>query len=135
MRSYKNIKAWQLADRLAIKVYEASKSFPKDEIYGLTSQMRRAAVSVPANIAEGSGRAHTKEYLQFLFIARSSARELEYYIHLAFELEYIGDLKLRVLSDLCDETLRVLFGLIQAVSNNNDGSLRSLVSGLQSKRR
>ncbi len=135
MRNYKNIKAWQLADKLAIKVYEATKSFPKEEVYGLTSQMRRAAVSVPANVAEGSGRAHNKEYLQFLFIARSSARELEYYIHLSFELEYIGDLKLRVLSEMCDETLRVLFGLIQAVSNNNEKSLRSPVSGLQSNRR
>ena len=135
MRDYKKIKAWSLADQLAIKIYEITKKYPKEEMYGLISQMRRAAVSVPANIAEGSARNSHKEYLQFLFIARSSARELDYYAHLSYKLGYIGDLKFRILSDQCSETLRVLFGLIQAVSNDNLNGLQSAVSRLQSKGR
>ena len=132
MRDYKNIKAWQLADKLTLKIYEFTKSYPKDELYGLVSQMRRAAISVPANIAEGSARISNKDYLRFLFIARSSARELEYYIHLSHKLTYIGDMRFRELSDLCSETLRVLFGLIQAVSNDKSTRLQSTVSSLQS---
>ena len=67
-RDYTKIKAWQLADQLAILVYKATESFPKSEIWSLTSQMRRAAISVPANIVEGSARKNKKEYLQFLYI-------------------------------------------------------------------
>lgn len=119
MRDYRKIRAWDAADRLALKVYEATKIFPKDESYGLTSQIRRAAVSVPANIAEGSGRSSQKEYLQFLYIARSSAREVEYYVSLSFRLGYIGDLVRRQLDELTDETLSILYGLIQSVSEQN----------------
>lgn len=81
-RDYTKIKAWQLADELALLVYKASKKFPKSELWGLTSQMRRAAVSVPANIVEGSTRKSRNEYLQFLYIAISSLAELSYYIKL-----------------------------------------------------
>src|SRR3989338_7045752 len=119
MRDYRKIKAWEAAYQLTIRVYEATKRFPKDEMYGLTSQMRRAAVSIPANIAEGSGRSSHKEYLHFLFIARASARELEYYVHLSFKLEYIGDLVHRDLTQHADQTLSLLFGLIKAVTNDH----------------
>ena len=117
MRDYRKIKAWEASDRLTLNIYEATKRFPKDETYGLRSQMRRAAVSVPANIAEGSGRASNKEYLQYLYIARSSAREVEYYIQLSYNLGYIEDMVRRKLSELTDETLSILYGLIQSVSN------------------
>ena len=118
MRDYRKIRAWEASDRLTLKVYEATKRFPKDEMYGLTSQMRRAAVSVPANIAEGSGRASNKEYLQYLYIARSSAREVEYYVQLSFKLGYIEDMLRQNLTKLTDETLSILYGLIQSVSNH-----------------
>ena len=88
-RDYTKIKAWQLADELALLVYKATKEFPKREIWGLTSQMRRAAVSVPANIVEGSARRNRKEYLQFLYIAMSSLAELSYYIKFTKELGYL----------------------------------------------
>jgi len=88
-RDYTKIKAWQLTDELALLIYKTTKEFPKSEIWGLTSQMRRAAVSVPANIVEGSARKNRKEYLQFLYIAMSSLAELDYYIRFTKELRYL----------------------------------------------
>jgi len=70
MRDFKNIKAWQYADDFAAIVYSKTKSFPKEELYGLTSQLRRAAISVPSNIAEGASREHKREYLHFLYVSR-----------------------------------------------------------------
>ncbi len=89
IRDYKKIKAWQLADELTLLVYRVTKGFPKNEVWGLTSQMRRSAVSVPANIVEGSARKNKNEYLQFLYIAKSSLTELSYCITFTKELEYL----------------------------------------------
>lgn len=75
MRDYRNIKAWQEADDLTVAVYEKSRVFPREELYALTSQIRRAAYSVPANIAEGSARGTNKDYLHFLHIARASRQK------------------------------------------------------------
>ncbi len=119
MRDYKKIKAWQVADKLVLKVYEITKSFPKEEIYGLTSQMRRSVVSIACNIVEGSGRKSSKDYLHFLLMSQTSARELEYLIDLSFKLEYIGNLRHRILMEHCSETHRVLYGLVNAVSSNS----------------
>jgi four helix bundle protein len=83
MRHYRKIEAWKLADDLTVVVYERTRSFPKDELYGLTSQLRRASYSVPANIVEGSSRESKKDYLHFLYIARGSLSEAQYFIHLA----------------------------------------------------
>jgi four helix bundle protein len=74
MRDYTKIEAWRLADDLTVAVYERTRSFPREEIYGLTSQMRRAAFSIPANIVEGASRESKKDYLHFLYIARGLAR-------------------------------------------------------------
>jgi len=79
-RDFKNIKAWQYADDLAVLVYSKTKSFPKEELYGITSQLRRAVVSVPTNIAEGASREHKKEYLHFLYVARGSMLKDDEYI-------------------------------------------------------
>lgn len=77
MRDYTKIEAWRLADDLTVAIYEVSSSFPREEIYGLTSQLRRAAYSVPANIVEGSARESKREYLHFLHIARASLSEAQ----------------------------------------------------------
>ncbi|MBN1688104.1 MAG: four helix bundle protein [Candidatus Omnitrophica bacterium] len=77
MRDYKKIKAYQNAEKLALEIYSVTKRFPKEELYGLVSQLRRAAVSVTANIAEGASRQHKKDYLNFLFMARGSVSEVE----------------------------------------------------------
>jgi four helix bundle protein len=79
-RDYHKLKVFQAAHELVKKIYKITKGFPKEELFGLISQMRRAAVSIPANIAEGSARKGKKEYIQFLFNALGSASELEYYI-------------------------------------------------------
>src|SRR5713226_985844 len=90
MRDYTKIEAWRLADDLTVGVYERTRSFPKEEIYGLTSQLRRASYSVPANIVEGSSRESKKDYLHFLYIARGSLSETQYFIHLAGRLGYLS---------------------------------------------
>jgi len=87
-RDFKNIKAWQHADDLAVMVYQKTKDFPREELYGLTSQLRRAAVSTPTNIAEGAGREHKREYLHFLYISRGSLGETRYLLHLSNRLGY-----------------------------------------------
>ncbi len=89
MRDFKTLQVWEKAHQLTLGVYGATVTFPKEEIYGLTSQMRRAAVSIPANIAEGCGRSGDPELAHFLQISMGSASELEYYFHLAHDLGYI----------------------------------------------
>ena len=117
-RDYTKIKAWQLADELALLVYKATREFPKSEIWGLTSQMRRAAVSVPANIVEGSARRKRNEYLQFLYIAMSSLAELNYYVRFTNEIGYLGTNKYEELWAKSQEGLRTLRGLISYIEKS-----------------
>ena len=112
-KGFFDIKAWQKADDLAVDVYETTKSFPRHQLYSLTNQMQRAAVSVAANIAEGSGRRTLADYLRFLYIAKGSLCELEYYIHLAKRLGYLTEQDYQRLDALQDETARVLTGFIR----------------------
>jgi len=116
-RRYQSIKAWQKADELVVLVYRDTRLFPRNEIYGLTGQMRRAAVSAAANIVEGSARKSRQKYLQFLYTARGSLTELSYYVQLAMKLGYLSGSATEVLSSQCEEASRTLFGLIGAVSN------------------
>lgn len=115
MRDYTKIIAWQKSDDLTVAIYAATKSFPKDEVYALTSQIRRASYSVPANIAEGAARDTQKDYLHFLYIARGSLTETRYFIHLSGRLGYLHADQIHVLQEQADECLRVLAGLIRSV--------------------
>ena len=115
MRNYKTIKAWQLGDDLTVEVYKLSSNFPKDELYAMTSQIRRAAYSVPANIAEGAGRRTQKDYLRFLDITRGSLNETEYFLHLAYRLSYIDKVTLDSITKYLISTSKCLNGLIRAV--------------------
>lgn len=118
MRNYKNIKAWQLADQLALKVYSVTRRFPKEEIYGITSQLRRAAISVPTNIVEGASRNHKKEYLHFLYIARGSLAETEYLVSVAHRLEYVPEgNECEHLKNLISDVHSKLYGLIKSVKS------------------
>jgi len=117
-RDYTKIKAWQLADELALLVYKTTKEFPKSEIWGLTSQMRRAAVSVPANIVEGSARRNRNEYLQFLYIAISSLAEVSYYIRFTKELGYLHTNGYEELWAKAQEGSRTLQGLISYIEKS-----------------
>ena len=93
MASHKELKVWQESMDLVVSVYQEVSSFPKDEMYGLTSQIKRAVVSIPSNIAEGAGRQSRAEFIRFLYIALGSASELETQIEIAFRLGFIGELK------------------------------------------
>jgi four helix bundle protein len=115
VRNFKKIKAYQLADGLVLDIYEATKLFPKEELYGLTSQIRRAAVSTAANIVEGASRQHQKDYLNFLYTARGSAAEVNYLLSVAYRLSYFETKIYEKLDILVKEVARTLFGLIQSV--------------------
>lgn len=116
MRDYTKIQAWRPTDDLAVAIYDATKSFPREEIYGLTSQLRRVGYSVPANIVEGATRESKRDYLQFLHIARGSLSESQYFIHLAHRLGYLPDADTTRLHGLSREALACLHGLIKAVA-------------------
>ena len=118
MRNYKNIKAFQIADDLVVEIYKLTKDFPKDETYGLISQLRRAVVSVPTNIAEGVSRQHKKDYLHFLYVARASLAETEYLLYLANKLGYVADNIFNRIAIQKEEVAKTLFGLIKAVNDD-----------------
>jgi len=114
--SFRKLLAWQKVYELALEVYTITKDFPKNEMYGLNLQMRRASTSISANIAEGYERQHRKEYLQHLFIARGSLGEVETYLSLAKDLGYISIENFEALEKLRAETARLLKGLINSLS-------------------
>lgn len=119
MRDHRNLRAFQLADELAFLVYKETKGFPKEEMFGLTSQIRRAAVSVASNIAEGCGRSSDVDFLRFLDMANGSLRELQYQISLAHRLGYLPSTSSLISDDsVLFETGRVLHGLIRSMRTN-----------------
>ncbi len=113
--SYRQLEVWQSGMELAEKCYQVTRDFPRKELFGLTSQVRRAGASIPANIAEGQGREHTKEFLQHLSIARGSLMELETHLMLAQRVGLLEQDKLDNLLGLTDRTSRMLSGLRKAL--------------------
>jgi four helix bundle protein len=116
-RDFKNIKAWRYADDLVVSVYLGTRSFPRQELYGITSQLRRAAVSVATNIVEGAAREHKREYLHFLYVAKGSMAETEYLLYLSKRLGYFQDEEYDKIEGLRQEAARTLQGLINSVRN------------------
>jgi four helix bundle protein len=110
--SYRDLDVWKQSRLLVKNVYQLSKSFPKEEQFGLTNQLRRAAISVPSNIAEGSGRNHSKDSIQFFFIARGSLYEIETQLIIAFDLEYISDSQLHEVLEHIARCKKLLNGFI-----------------------
>ena len=115
VKQYQDLIAWQKAIGLVTDIYRTSSSFPRDEMYGLTSQLRRAAISIPSNIAEGQGRASTGEFIQFLCHARGSLFEVETQVIVAHNLGYVSTVQMDALIAKISELGRVLNGLITAV--------------------
>lgn len=113
MHNFKELKAWQKARELVKEVYIASAQFPADERYGLTSQVRRATVSIPTNIAEAFGRGSDKEIALFLNYAFGSAYEVESLLILAFDLEMISEAELNKLSSNVSEVQKLIYGLLK----------------------
>jgi four helix bundle protein len=109
--SYRDLKVWHLGMQIAEDVYRITRDFPKDELYGITSQLRRAAVSVPANIAEGHAKAFTKDYIRHLAIALGSLAEVETLCELAVRLGYVGSHDASGLAEFIGEERRMLRGL------------------------
>ena len=116
VQSFRDLRVWQSGMELVVGVYELTRTMPKSEIYGLSSQLQRAAVSVPANIAEGHTRSSLKEYLHFLSVARSSLAEVETYLELAQRLSYMPAERARPLLDLTTSTHRQLNALRTSLS-------------------
>ena len=117
IRSYRELKVWQRSMDLTVRTYEFTGQFPSEEKYGLISQMRRAAASVPANIAEGQARRSTKEFLQMLGIARGSLAELETFVTLSERLGLIRSETSDSLLEDCAEINRMMNGLMRTLSN------------------
>ena len=115
MRDHTKLLAFEMADELVALVYQVTGSFPKEELYGLTSQMRRAAISIPSNIVEGCARDSQADYLRFLYIAFGSLRELHYQLSLAERLGFLSKEDLSLIEPKVVETEKVLNGLIRAL--------------------
>ena len=113
MRNFRELRVWIKAHELTLSVYRATATFPQREMYGLTSQMRRASTSIPANIAEGNGRGTDAEMARFLQIALGSATELEYYLILSFDLGYLKKFAYEDLAAKATDVKRMLTGFIQ----------------------
>ena len=119
MRDHTQLRAFELADEVAILVYRVTAGFPKEELFGLTSQLRRAAVSVPSNIVEGCARDSEADYLRFLNIAFGSLRELHYQIGLSKRLGFLPEEDSSLLEPTVVEAEKVLNGLIRALRDNS----------------
>ncbi len=115
-RNYQDLIAWQKAMDLVEEVYRATREFPKEELYGLTSQLRRAVVSVPSNVAEGQGRRTANEFQHFLSIAHGSLREVETQLMIAHRLAYLPTESLQSLMNLAAEVGRLSQGLSNSLA-------------------
>ncbi len=116
MQSYKDLIVYQKGYKLSLEIYRVTNNFPKEELYGIVSQMRRSAISIPCNIAEGYRRGHRKEYIQFLHIAQGSCGELETLLSLSKDLEFLEGRTFNNLYQSQDEISRLLGGLIKSLS-------------------
>ena len=117
--SYQKLITWQRSIELAIEIYKLTESYPKTEIYGLTSQTRRSAISIPANIAEGWSRRYTTEYIQFLYVARGSATELETHLIIAGRLNFLAAKDFQKVQDEITDILRMLSSTITSLKSKH----------------
>ena len=118
MQDYRKLKVWQQSHQLVLRIYKSSRDFPTEEKFGLTSQMRRAAASIPANLAEGSMRSSDADFLRFVHIAMGSAAELDYHLLLARDLEFIAPGDYQSLEAELSSVRRMLAALSQKLKSN-----------------
>jgi four helix bundle protein len=115
MKTHKDLEVWKRSIELVTRIYTLTRGFPKEELYGLTDQMRRAAVSVPSNIAEGAARNSKKEFLHFLSIASGSLSELETQLIIANNLNYLDNNQHQEIDSIISHTFKLLYGLIKSL--------------------
>lgn len=119
MKTHKDLDVWNKSMNLVTAIYRQTKSFPKEETYGLSNQIRRCSISIPSNIAEGAARNHKKEYIQYLYIALGSSSELETQLIIAKNLNYINNEQSCTLLNDNESIRKMLVGLIKSVQNRN----------------
>lgn len=119
VRNYRELIVWQKGMDLVMDIYQMSQKFPQEEMYGLTSQIRRSAVSIPSNIAEGQGRRTASEFKRFLAIARGSLQETETQIQIAHRLGYINENEETNLLEKCTEVAKLINGLSNSLTTTN----------------
>ena len=117
MNSYKDLDVWKMSRELVAEIYSFSKTLPQEERFGLISQMRRAAISIPANIAEGHGRNYSKDTIQFLHISRGSLYEIETLLYVACDVKYAVESDLSPLFEKVNSVVKMLNGLIKYFEN------------------
>jgi len=122
IQSYRELTVWQKADDLAVRVYAITRKFPREYLYDLTSQLRRAALSIPTNLAEGCASPHTGELLQFINIAKRSLSETQYLLEFAHKIGLINAADLSVLDQSCLEIERMLKALNMSIAKNKNKS-------------
>jgi four helix bundle protein len=115
MKSHKDLNVWNRSIELVITIYKVTKDFPKEETYGLVSQMRRSVISIPSNIAEGAARHSKKEFRQFLYIASGSVSELDTQLIICNKLTFINDDSFRLITDELSQIKKMLFGLLNSI--------------------
>lgn len=115
MKNFRDLKVWKKSNKVALRVYELTTNFPKEEVYGLVTQMRRSASSIPTNIAEGCGRGSDSQFAYFLNIALGSASELEYQIILSNDLRFVSDGNCQIILDELIEVKKMLSKLYKTV--------------------
>ena len=120
MKTFQELLVWQKAHELTLGIYKITREFPQDEKFGIVSQIRRSASSVPSNIVEGFKRKTRKDFAHFLNIADASLEETKYHLILAKDLEYLGRIDYKRLCDLCDEVGRMLCGLQKKVVGSKE---------------
>jgi len=123
IKSFRDLSVWHKSHKLVVDILQTDIRFPSEDRFGLATQLRRAAISVPANIAEGCERYHTKEKLQFLNIARGSLSEARYYLLLCRDLNYLDIDKYHLFDSRCEEIFRMLGGLIASLKDSDNSLL------------
>ncbi len=112
-KMYENLDAWKEATNLAVRIYQITRAFPREEVYGITSQIRKAAVSISSNIAEGAGRKSKKDFRQFVHVASGSLNEVESLLHICFRLDFVESNTYQDLKEDVDKVGRLIGGLIR----------------------
>ena len=119
MNTFRDLLIWQKSMNLVTEIYQVTNSFPKEEVYGITSQIRRSSISIPSNIAEGYGRNGNNDYLRFLNISISSLFEMQTQLEISFNLKYINEIQFNKINEDSKEVERMLSSFIRKIKQRN----------------